>query len=137
MEVLGIRAQADARVVEQEAPRLLAERDRERGARRHSSGHDRLLRGKGEIERAVELRSQLPGPGRACPAKLLHESPEGPLLAADELHLELAEPSRDPLPGEQGDGVVDHLGTVDEHDLTPRAESRHGSEVAAPEERDE
>ena len=80
----------------EQAPRLLAERRAERHARRRAVADAPPPAPEGRGRARGRASGAAPAAGRAGPAKLLLESPERPLVAADELHLELAEPSRRP-----------------------------------------
>ena len=68
MEVLRVRAEPDARVVEQQAPRLLAERDPEGGARRRSAGHRSPPR-RQEGDRGRGTASAAARPASVAPAR--------------------------------------------------------------------
>ena len=89
-----------------------------------------------EIERPIELRAQLTGCGAGL-FELPHEPPQRPLVAAHELHLQLAEPPRHALALEHRDGVVDDLRTVRAHDLAPRPQPRDPPQLTAAQEPDE
>ena len=123
MQVLGIVAAAGAGVVGEECPILGLERDPERLARR---GVLRQLGRFGravQVERPVELRLQLAGLVGAGLAQLLGEPAQRPLVALEQLDLDLPEAAGDPLALEHRDAVVDDLGSPGEDPLATRAQA--------------
>ena len=136
MQILGIGAQPDAGVVEQEPARLRSEREPDRRHRGCPAGNVRGAARNLEIERPIELRAQLAGCGAGL-FELPHEPSQRPLVATHELHLELAKPPRHALALEHRDGVVDDLRTVRAHDLAPRPQPRDPAQLAAAQEPDE
>ncbi len=97
------------------------------------------LRGPGrdrEIERTVELRPLLSRLGPGSPDLLLEPS-QRPLVALEQLDLDLAEPPGNARAVHHGDRVVDDLGPLRAHALAPRLEAGDGNERAVPEVRGE
>ena len=78
-----------------------------------------------------------PDDDRAGATELLPEPAEGLLVAVEELHLELAEAPGDALADQDGDGVVDDLGTARPNALAPGPEAGNRLDAAAPEVRHE
>ena len=128
MEVLGVVAEARARIVREQALVLL----RERGAE-HFDGRcvrRRLgLFGRRELERAEDLRLEHALLRTGLEERLL-EPFEARLVAVDQLDLELAEAGLHALTVEDRDRVVDDLRAVGEAALAARPQPRDAHELA-------
>ena len=124
VEILGIDAQARARVVIEQVAVLLHEREPECLTRGSVRGNRAGLAFDWEIERPEELRRE-PVLRRARSAQHALEAPERSLVAVDELDLDLAKSSSHPLRLEDRDGVLHDLSAVLHHDLTAGTQTRH------------
>ena len=129
MEVLRVGAEACARVVEEHAPVLLGERQRERLERRRILRDRDRLGHLGQIERAEELRPQRLRLGPRT-TELLLQPPQGALVTFEQLHLELAEAAHDVDAVEHGDVVLDDLGAGCAQPLSSRPQTCDGDELA-------
>ncbi len=105
---------------------------------RRPGGHLHHLGGRGEVERAEELRALVVAvaPGAGSP-ELRLERDEILLVASDELDLDLVEPPGDPLPLEHRHRVLGHLRTPRADALAPGAQARDRRDRPAAEQRDE
>ena len=139
MDALGVGVQSDHDVVakevddrrgERSAEDLAHGRRRRRAAPTSTSGGKRGERAHG----AFVLRGRVgrAGAGRTKTLEHLVEQPVGRVVG--DLHLELAEPSRDPAPRQHRHLVVDHLGQqpvvqIEQLDQPPdRSQPDHGPE---------
>ncbi len=123
MEALRVDAEPRSRIVREEAAVLRAERAGDPLGGRAVGRRVVEVWSVGEVERPEELRPRF-AVARPCTAKRLLEAPQRPLVAFDQLHLELVEGPGHLPAVEHRDDVVHDLGAVDAKPVAACAEAR-------------
>ena len=111
MQLLGLGPEPRARIVGEHELDLLPNAGAQRRGARRVVGLACRLGPEIEVESLKHLRAGLAVRG-ACAAERLLDPPQRLLVTADQLDLELLEAAGDTLVVEDGDRVVDDLGTV-------------------------